>query len=374
LVRPSGRVFDRCLVGWFVVFYVVNATRGGVAWHFFVQGQQALGDVDDHVTGGLHLYAGLPQLQIGPLALIFAWLFSLFGAQPALILAQLFGAIAGVAILLVVKEIGREARPDLTSEQIAWRTRWAAVFFIPVWLELAVASAHLDDALALLFGVLGTYAAVRQRAVLAGLGLGLAVDAKPWALPFAVLLLVLTGAKARAIGLAVLAATIGVCWLPFLIADHNTLNAARFTIPNTNRSTLRVLGVSTPRTPAWDRPAQSGLGLLFAAMAVWRGRWPAAILMAVTVRLVLDPGTNIYYLGGVVVGAALWDIAGSNWDFPWWTALATCILYLARHVPLPPSADGWLILCYFLACALFVVCFGPKSSTQLKYPAVQSAP
>jgi hypothetical protein len=351
---PSYDVADRCLAAWFIAWFTVYVRGGGMAWHFFVQGQQALSDLDDPVRGGIHLYAALPQLQIGPLALLAAWVFSPFGIQVSLFIAQVFGAAAGVTILLLARSITEQLRPDLTRQQITRRTRLAAVFFTPVWLYLAVGSVHLDDVLALLFGVLATAAAVKHRPLLAGSFVGLAVDAKPWALPFAAVLLVLVRPAARALALAALVTTVAATWLPFLLFDPHTLNAIQFTIPNTPRTALRVLGIDTPRTPSWDRPAQALLGLLLAATAVYRGRSTAVILMAVAARTVLDPGTNLYYSAGLVVGAALWDITGSRHRWPWWTALAALTQFLARYAPLPPSTYGRLSLSFFLACMLLL--------------------
>jgi hypothetical protein len=345
---------DRFLAGWFVLWFFLFARGGGMAWHFFVQGQQALADLDDRSTGGIHLYATLPQLQIGPVALLVAWVFSPLGARVSLVLAQLFGAAVGVLILFLGRVIAEQVRPDLTREAIAGRARLAAIFFAPVWLYLAVGSVHLDDVLALLFGVLATLAALRNRTVLTGLCVGLAVDAKPWALPFAAVLLLLAGSRARAVALATLAATVGAGWLPFLVLDPHTLNAMRFTIPNTPRTALRVLGVATPRTPSWDRPAQSLLGLVLAGRTIWRGRAAAVILIVVATRIVLDPGTNLYYQAGLVVGAAMWDIAGSGRRLPWWTALATVALFLSRYFHLPPSVYGWLTLGFFAACVVLL--------------------
>lgn len=340
---------------WSLAWFGAYAVGGGMAWHFFVQGQQAITDLDNPVTGGVHLYAGLPQLQIGPLPLVTAWLFSRFGPRPSLLLAQVFSAAAGVLILWLVERLAQQTRPDLTAEQIRWRIRLAGFFFAPVWLYLAVASVHLDDVLTLLFGVLASVAAQRRKAALTGLLLGLAVDSKPWAVPFAIIVLMLPGARARAGALATLIATVGACWLPFLVLDPHTLNAIRFTIANTPRTALRVLGINSPRTPPWDRPAQTLLGLLLGAIAWHRGRWAAVILLTVAARIVLDPGTNLYYSAGAVVGAALWDIAGSSHRFPWWTMLTSISLFDARHVGFAPSVNGWLTLGVFAACTAFLV-------------------
>lgn len=46
------------------------------------------------------------------------------------------------------------------------------------------------------------------------------------------------------------------------------------------------------------------------------------MLLAVGARLLLDPGTNRYYIAGLVVGTLIWDAIGSRWHLPWWTATA----------------------------------------------------
>ncbi|GAA0919487.1 hypothetical protein GCM10009558_103910 [Virgisporangium aurantiacum] len=51
--------------------------------------------------------------------------------------------------------------------------------------------------------------------------------------------------------------------------------------------------------------------------------------------MVLDPGTNKYYVAGIVVGAALWDLLGLRAALPWCTAAACLGLFTARFVPMP---------------------------------------
>lgn len=352
-IPTAARPADLALAGWVLLWCGLYAWGGGLAWHFFVQGARALGDGDDRLTGGLHLYAGLPQLQIGPLALLATRLLSPGGPGLSLRLAQVAGVLAGLAVIVLAGRLARWARPDQPAALVARRLRLAAVFFLPAWLYLAVASVHLDDVLALLCGLAGVAAAVRRRPVLAGLLLGLAADAKPWALPFAAILLLLPGWRARLAGAGALAATVAVAWLPFVLADPRSVNAARFTIANTAYTALRVLGVHSPRTPVWDRPAQAMLGLALAALAVRRGRWVAVPLVVVASRVVLDPGTNLYYVAGVAVGAMLVDTAGSG--VPWWTASAVLALLAARKLPLPPHVDGALTLTYFLATVVYAV-------------------
>lgn len=372
------------LTGWFAVWFVIMAWNGGGSWPFFVQGAHALADTDDAIRGGLHTYAAAPVLQIGPIALLASLAAMPAGVVGALAIWQALGAAAGVVVLWQIRRIGAAARPDLLRDgRLDRRVAVAAVFFVPVWLFLAVGVTHVDDVLALLFTVLALRAVVAGRPVLTGVLLGLAVDAKPWALPFGCLLLLLSapgaaggagrtaaehGAGRRAVlsGAATMAAVIAVAWLPFFLADPRTSNALHFTIANTELSALRVLGVHDPRTPSWDRPAQAVLGTVMALLAWRRGRWAAMVLLAVGARVVLDPGTNKYYVAGVVVGAALWDILGARAELPWWTATACLGLFTARWVPMPDAAHGWLTLLYVLASTALL--FTPGEGHRFQRP------
>jgi hypothetical protein len=134
-----------------------------------------------------------------------------------------------------------------------------------------------------------------------------------------------------------------------------TSNLLHFTIPNTPLSALRVLGVHDARTPPWDRPVQAAVGVAAGLVAIYRGRWPAVLLAAVAARLVLDPGTDKYYVAGLVVGAVIWDVVGARTAVPWWTATACLGLFTARWVPMPAPVHGWLTVGYFLECCVLVV-------------------
>jgi hypothetical protein len=342
------------------MWFVIMAWHGGSAWHFFAQGARALADSDDAVRGGLHLYAAAPILQIGPVALLAALAAMPAGTSVALFIWQVLGGLVGAVILWQIRQIALAVRPDLDRVRINRRVGAAAIFVMPVWMFLAVGSAHLDDVLALLFTVLAVRVTLAGRPLLAGVLLGLAVDAKPWALPFGCLLLLLGNRRAVLAGAAAMAGVVAAGWLPFFLADPATSNAMRYTIANTPLSALRVLGVRDARTPPWDRPAQAVLGLAVGLLALYRGRWPAVVLLAVAARIVLDPGTNKYYAAGIVVGAALWDVVGSRAAVPWWTATACIGLFATRWVPMPASAHGWLTLGYFVACCALIARASPR--------------
>jgi hypothetical protein len=339
------------IAGWSSGCFAAYVVRGGTSWHYFAQAQQALIDLDDHVRGGLHVYAGLPSLQFGPAAFAAAAVTAPFGPR-ALLVAQVAGVVAGIVILGAIRDIARRTRPDLSAARIDRRTLFAGMFVVPVWGYLAVSVAHLDDVLTLLFAVLGLRAAVAGRGVLAGALLALAVDAKPWALPFACLLLLLPADRRRPAVLTY-ATVVALAWLPFLLGDLGTVHALRYTIPNTDFSALRVLGVTSPRTPSWDRPAQILVGLAVSLLAIAHRRWELVLLATIAARVVLDPGTNHYYAAGIVVAAAAWDVAGSRGSFPWWTAISSAGLFFARSLPLPPAANGIALIVFFGAvCVL----------------------
>jgi hypothetical protein len=335
---PPRILLPAALVAWSLAWFLAMARHGGAAWHFFVQGGRALADFGAP-GGGLHVYAAAPVLQIGPLAFLAVDTLTAVAGRPELLMAQLLGVATGGYVVWQAQRLGRR------------RALAAAVFFIPVWMYLAVASTHLDDVLALTFAVAAIAAARAGRPWWTGILLGLAVDAKPWALGFAALLLMLPGIRAVLRGAIGTAVAVVAGWVPFFLGDPNTVRLLHFTIANVPMSALRALGVTDPRTPGWDRPAQALLGIALGVVAVRRGRWPAVILLAVAARIALDPGANKYYAAGIAVGALVWDVAGSTWRWPWWTAGAMVTLYVSRWIPMPALAHGWLTLAYCLACA-----------------------
>jgi hypothetical protein len=134
----------------------------------------------------------------------------------------------------------------------------------------------------------------------------------------------------------------------------------RFTIPNDRSSALRVLGVMDPRTPWWDRSAQLLLGVAGGAVAVWRRRWPAVLLVAVAARIMLDPGVYAYYTSGALLGTIVVDLVVTRWRFPWATAAAALLLYAARftHALIPFSLHQLGVLRLVFAVGLPLVVLG----------------
>jgi hypothetical protein len=331
------------LACWAAGWFLGMVPHGGVAWDFFEQGTAALfGEPGKyHPPGGLHLYASNPYLQIGPLAFAVAEILRHLSPDNGIVAAEVILTAAGVCIVAAIEGLARAVRPDLASRPIALRLTVLAggAAFLVAWVDLAVGYAHLDDGLALVLAVSAARAAAARRPVLAGLCVGLAADAKPWALIFLTVLLLLP-ARDWWRALTAAAVALAAAWLPFLIADPGTIAAVRYTIGNMPDSALRALGVAGPRTPSWDRPAQILLGWALGAVAVSRGRWPAVILLGVGARIALDPGVHGYYTAGVMVGALIWDTAGSRRPWPLWSLLSLLILTGMAFVKQYPALAG----------------------------------
>jgi hypothetical protein len=232
---------------------------------------------------------------------------------------------------------------------------------------LAVTFAHLDDVLALLFAVLAVRALARGRAAQTGIMLALSAGAKPWAFAFMALLLALPAGTGRldrssprwravawAAGITLL------LWAPFLIADPGSVTAARYAIPNVKGSGLRALGVNSATTPPWDRAAQILLGFALAAAAIWRGRWPAVLLICVAVRVALDPNTYPYYDAGPMVGALVWDLMGSRHAVPAWSLATGSLFWGWTAVGGDATLSGDLRVGFALAAAAFTI-LGPAA-------------
>ena len=328
---------------WTVVWFIDMAPGGGIAWVFFRSGTAALfGEPGSfRPPGGLHLYATNPGLQIGPLSFAVAEVLRHLGPDSGIVVAEILLTAAGVLLIAAIESLARTVRPELRERPRGLRLTvlFGGGAFMVAWVNLAVGYLHLDDGLALILAVLAMRAVVARRPVLAGLCVGLATAAKPWALVLAALLLLLP-VRDMWRGAVALLAALAAAWLPFYLADPGTMTAARYTIRNLPTSALRALGVTADRTPAWDRPAQVLLGWVLGAVAVWRRRWAAVILLGVGARIALDPGVHGYYTAGVMVGALIWDTIGARRPWPVWSLLSILALAGVPVVTRDPQILG----------------------------------
>ena len=300
------------VAAWTAFWAWLQSNPSGLSWHFFVSGSHLLFN-----GAGPNLYAEHPELQIGPLAFLVAAPLTSLGdaAQPvALILMTTAGPLCLAWIARLVPDPHRRLRVFL-----------AALVLMPAWTVLSVRFGHLDDVVALVLAVGALRAVAANRAALAGLALGAAVAAKPWALGFIPLLLVLDRQRLAAAGSAF--AGVIAAWAPFMIANPATLAALRPPVGVAPSSGLHALGYRGDLIPAWDRVGQFVLAPVAALAPVLRGRWPGLFLVAVAVRLALDPKDNPYYIGGAALAAVIFDLLATRWTIPWATLVTVLLLW-----------------------------------------------
>jgi hypothetical protein len=344
------------LAAWTAGWAFVHKVDPASSWHYFATGGTLL--TGDDKGQGLELYAAHPDLQIGPLtfvvAIVLRYLNPPTGHLAGLILMTALGPILLNAVWRLIPEERRRPTRLLT----------AGLVFIPVWVELSTHAGHLDDVLALGCAVLALHAFVRNRPLATGLLLAAAVDCKPWAAAFAPLVLGFPGLR-KLPAAAGLGAGVAVAWLPFLLYDPHTMAAARFTIPNAAASALRVLGVTSSRTPPWDRAAQLVLGCALGTMAIIRGRWPAIILLGTAARILLDPQVYTYYTSGVLLGAVVFDLLATRRTWPVATITGYVLLYFVRSgngiVELSAHTQGILRVTYVVSAVAMVLLYRRSS-------------
>jgi hypothetical protein len=353
--RWPVRWHNAILTLWTVIWFFVAERHGAVSWHYLRTGEELLfGQIGP--GGGLALYANHPDLQIGPISFLVAGLFGPFPDVLGERLAEAFMSGLGMYMLVLVGRTAAEhyLGTGLNHRRLQQRVLIAGAAFIPMWVEVSVRFAHLDDVLALFFTTFAVRALVRGNATAVGVFLALAVDSKPWAVGFLPILLALPRSDrlrsaAWAVGL------VAAAWLPFYLTHMNTLAAAHFTIPNQAASSLRWFGVSDPTTPWWDRPAQMALGIGLGTLAVRRQRWPAVVLLAADARIVLDPSVYTYYNASVLLGTLIWDSIGQRRLVPWCSWIALISLYGSVLVVPSDSVRGLIRLAFAVGSAAYVL-------------------
>ncbi|WP_407639488.1 hypothetical protein [Kitasatospora azatica] len=347
------------LVVWTVIWFLIVEPSGGFSWHYLRQGEQLL--FSSEHGGGLSLYAHHPELQIGPVSLAAARLFAPFPEHLGQVLAE--GTMSALGLVMLVL-VGRTAAwyyrgTGTNHRRLQQRILIAGLAFIPMWVEVSVRFAHLDDVLALFFTMLAVHSLVRSKPVAVGVFLALAVDSKPWAISFLPLILVLPRADWKR-SVLWFGGLVAIAWLPFYLGNLGSLQAAKFTIPNQPASSLRWLGVSDPSTPWWDRPAQFAIGMGLGALAVRRGRWPAVVLIGANARILLDPSVYTYYTASILLGTLLWDAVGQKRLVPWWSWIALASLYGGTLLIPSDSAKGMVRLAFVVVSTAYVLLWPTK--------------
>ena len=227
---------------------------------------------------------------------------------------------------------------------------------VPAWCVLAVFTMHLDDVMALGLTVVAIHQLLRRCWWAAALALGVAAAAKPWAVAFVPLILMVPRVR-RAYALLLTVGAAAVWWLPFVLAAPDTVpESGTVQLDTSPDSTLHLIGLHASASDA--RLTQLGLMVLVGWLAVRRGRWPAIIVAPIAMRMLIDPQTWIYYTSGLVLGAFVWDLLGTRARWPRLTVLTTALLLVESRISInsvgAPQHHGQT----FLALLRIVVLLG----------------
>jgi hypothetical protein len=316
---------------WAVTLGAVAVVGAGTwtDWHYYAEGSNAL--LGSHP---LTLYAAHPAVQIGPLSLLVARVLSAIFGTHVVVVTQVLLCAAFFPLLALVQRVDRDHPGRMVG---------GGLLLAAVWPQVAL-HVELADVLTLACVIAAMVCVQRDSALGAGVCAGLAIAAKPWALPVAAVVLVVSR---RRLAASIVVAITAVTYLPFLIAHPHTLHAGVAALAPQRGTLLDAIGFAT--APWWVRPLQLLAGAALVLLAIRRGRWAAALLATVVVRLVLDPGAMPYYDAGLVAGALLADRGQAR---PVATSLAAVFALCSG---LPPTATvvlrllllglaaGWLL-------------------------------
>lgn len=334
-----------------------SGVAGPTDWDYFVWGSDVLfGDVrplerggireEGDEPGGLALYANYPFVQIGPPALLIAYLLQQLpgeGLQAAQFLCQSLGFLTVVLLdrALTRRDAHRQMQVLLGGSAL-----------MVVWSSLT-RFGHLDDALTLVSLAAVVLLLRRDRPILMGLLVGLAATSKPWGVVGAALLLAIPSMRCRlAAGLAA-PCVILLFWGPFLLAAPSTADVGAVQVVASASSVPGLFGVEHVADAGMLRTAQLGGGTAVAAALALTGAWPFALLGAFALRLLLDPAAYPYYAAAPAMAALLVDLRLRRLAIPVVTATVTAAWLLANTLEDPSTAamlrlvflSGLVVLC-----------------------------
>lgn len=325
---------------------------------FFRTGARVLLGLHTDFGAGSHgrfgIYAADPTNQVGPVSILVTAPVAALSRDTGRLVVSVLMALALPLLLWLVESAARSlatrGEADLQAVVLG-----AGLFLLPMWHEL-VLWAHVDDVLVLVCAAWTIRALARGQAAFVGLSLALAIDSKPWAIGLLPLLLALPTRAERTRAAAVAAAGVALAWAPFLLAPGALSGLAGYHIPVLLASPLHVLGVQAGAPmPAWARPAQLALAWVLAWIAVRRGRPAAALLVVVAARVALDAGAYSYYFTGLVIGCAIYEIAGTARRFAWLTAAVAFVEYDIKWINDSPTVAAWMNLAALPICALVLL-------------------
>ena len=263
-------------------------------------------------SNGLHLYAAIPGIQVGPLALLFLLGLGVSWGDPGHIACLVATVLGLLAIGLVERSV------PLSTPRSKAITLVGGLAVCLCWADTVQRWGHVDDALVAVLAAGVVLAVRRERWLLAGLLTGLAIAAKPTALPLATLLVTGPGValfvRDRAQARAVAAGVTGAFYLPFLLADSRTWQAGSPQLPIQPASILALFGATPGHSaPALVRAFQLALTVGLGFWAVRRNGALAGLLAISAGRLLLDPGDYSYYVLPLVLAAVGIAIERRRW-------------------------------------------------------------
>jgi hypothetical protein len=300
---------------------------------------------------GLHLYRAHPEFQFGPPAAVAMLPFTLAGSSVGGVLLTV--ALLATGLLLLGGLLAIARRLVGTRFEITGAVVVGGVALTATWSDLAVRTGHIDDVLALSALVLAVLCATRGRPWTGSVVLGIGAAAKPWGLGFAAVGAAAPG-PARWWRPVVAGGVALACWAPFIAAESETLRTSSHGIEVRPESVLALFGLAGATTPGWCRPVQLVAGLVVAAALVARGRWAAAPLAVVIIRLLLDPDVNRYYTVAFVLVALLWCWLHHPDRFPALAVAGALVLESTELLP-GPDVGAALVRLLFLVVAAVVV-------------------
>ncbi len=303
--RPPTRIALLGLAAWIGLCALGASRHALLSWHYFATAGQTL----LAAPGGLHVYGEHPELQFGPLTMGVCALLGLAPETIGAVIGCVLMIALGLGTAVILIRLRRGEHGPRGSMRVAMTY---AALLAPLWLVLALHYGHLDDALALFLLVAAVALGKRDRWILAAVLLAAAAGAKPWVVPMAAMLLAAPRpARLKACAVCVLGTALP--WIPFVLADARTLHQlSRFVITVAEDSVLRQFGSLSLATPTWVRPAQFLLGAAFAIWLVRRGRWVCVPFAVLSVRLLIDPQTYLYYSTGLALAAAIADLTRND--------------------------------------------------------------
>ena len=298
------------------------------SWHFFAGAVHLI--ASSGAGGGLDLYRTHPELQFGPVAILFAAPFVWLPAPIETWAVMVAGSLAGVGALALGVSAVACRHPDVAHRRWSHVVLLVGLPFVLVWAHLAAAIAHVDDVIALTAVTAAGWSIERRRPGWTVVALVVAAGTKPWAVVFAPIAL-LAGRRSRPSRSVAVVLASAALWLPFVLASSGTLTALRdFAVDVDANSGLRALGLLDATSPSWLRPVQLGLALaLVTAAVLWRRSWPAAFAVGIAARMLLDPTTHRYFDAGFVLAVGLWEIDRWPGRLPWRTVSAAVVLEAA---------------------------------------------